>query len=84
SRATGVAVTYASAPDGERSPRNPRAVLRSLLPDGARVLSLHARGDGYAARVSGLRPGLLGPIQRDFARATGRNLDLGGQLVFDF
>ncbi len=78
--ATGAAVEYDRR--GLRpARRNPRAMLRSMLPEDCRIETLQRQGDGIRATVMGLSARDLENIAFEFQQAYGLNLDIRGQMA---
>lgn len=60
---------------------NPRAVLRSMLPEHCRIDALEAAaGETMVATIAGLLPGELAAVAREFQHECGVRLDLRGQM----
>lgn len=61
---------------------NPRAILRSMLPERCRIDALETgpRGEMLVATIAGLLPGELAAVARDFQHECGVRLDLRGQM----
>jgi superfamily II DNA or RNA helicase len=61
---------------------NPRAVLRSMLPQHCRIDTFGAAraGSAMVATIAGLLPGELSAVAREFRDECGLELDLKGQL----
>lgn len=80
-RVTGRAVEYARSA-ARRAPSSPRALLRSMLPDGCRIALLDADPSStrIVANVEGLTPAEAGGIAQDFEEESGFVLELKGQL----
>ncbi len=84
-RAVGLPVSLCPVPQRYRQ-KNPRALLRSLLPEDHPITRFEVdEPQGcIRAEVSGLEGELLGQVRRSFEAATGLTLDLQGQLSFGF
>ncbi len=84
-RATGHSVAYAPPPKRYRQ-KNPRSLLRSLLPEEMKIASfeLDEQSNTAHARVTGLGNDLRDQVRRAFEATTGLTLDLQGQLSFGF
>jgi superfamily II DNA or RNA helicase len=74
-------VEYQAPADKPRK-LNPRAMLRSMLPQHCRIDALTVAQPGHAmvATIAGLMPGELAVVAREFQDACGLELDLKGQL----
>jgi ATP-dependent helicase IRC3 len=74
-------VEYESSSQRRRK-LNPRAVLRSMLPQHCRIDTFSAAraGSAMVATIAGLMPGELAGVARDFRDECGLELDLKGQL----
>ena len=88
-RATGWMVEFARPARTQAYVRSPRAILRSILPEGQRIVKFaQARSkDSVIADVSGMQAEDvegIDRIQKDFQQATGLTLELRGQLAFGF
>lgn len=70
------------APSKKRRRTNPRALLKSMLPEGCRVTAFESKleGDSIAATISGLMPRDLDGLARDFLDEYGVTLDVKGQM----
>jgi ATP-dependent helicase IRC3 len=70
------------APGQRRKKLNPRAVLRSMLPQHCRIDAFGGTpaGDSMVATIAGLLPGELAGVAREFRDECGLDLDLKGQL----
>ena len=81
SRVTGRTVVYTS-PKGKRKNASPRALLRSMLPDGCRIAALDAdpSGETIFANIAGLTADEIATIESEFQDECGVNLDLKGQM----
>jgi len=81
SRVTGRAVEY-STPKGKRTRSSPRALLKSMLPDGCRITALDAdpSGETIMANIAGLTPDEIEEMESDFQDEYGMTLDLKGQM----
>ncbi len=79
-RATGHAVEFAAARSRKQS--NPRALLRSILPEGCRITGFEANAENHAvvATVSGLPSRELDGVVQDFLVECGVDLEIKGQL----
>ena len=84
-RATGWRVTYA-APKRQTRRVNPKALLRSTLPDGYRIQAFDydEAANRIVVQVPGLQRELLEEISTAFEAASGIELQIQGQLAFDF
>ncbi len=84
-RATGLPVTYTPPPKRYRQ-KNPRTLLRSLLPAELKITSfeMDEESNMIHAQVSGLGNELRDQVRRAFEITTGLTLDLQGQLTFGF
>jgi ATP-dependent helicase IRC3 len=80
-QATRRVVEY-EAPSQRRRKLNPRAVLRSMLPQHCRIDALTAAqaGSSMVATIAGLMPGDLAAVAREFRDECGLELELRGQL----
>ncbi len=69
-------------PKGKRKTSTPRALLKSMLPDGCRIAALApvAEGHSIVAKVTGLTARDIETIERDFRDEAGIDLDLKGQM----
>jgi superfamily II DNA or RNA helicase len=78
--ATGRKVSYVRAK--QKACSNPRALLKSMLPEGCRITTFEAKreGDGIAATITGLAPRELEGLAREFRLLYGLVLDVKGQL----
>jgi hypothetical protein len=65
---------------------NPRALLRSTLPEGYRIrgFDYDEAANRIVVQVPGLQPGVLDEIRTAFEAASGIDLEIQGQLAFDF
>jgi hypothetical protein len=84
-RATGWRTTYA-APKRQTRRVNPRALLRSTLPEGYRIQAFDydEAANRIVVQVPGLQRELLEEIATAFEAASGIELQIQGQLAFDF
>ncbi len=84
-RATGWRTTYA-APKSQTRRVNPRALLRSTLPEGYRIQAFDydEAANRIVVQVPGLQRELLEEISTAFEAASGIDLQIQGQLAFDF
>jgi superfamily II DNA or RNA helicase len=80
-QATGRRVEF--APSGSRRASNPRALLRSMLPDGCRITACEseASGGGIEAVITGLVPSELDALANDFLLEYGVALKVKGQMA---
>jgi ATP-dependent helicase IRC3 len=71
-----------AAPAQKRRTQNPRAVLRSMLPQHCRIDAFDAAHAGrtMVATIAGLLPAELAGVAREFRDECGLDLDLKGQL----
>ena len=85
-RVTGWHVAFTEPPMTRTGARTPRALLRSILPEGHRIVKFGHRANQqkFVAEVSGIQAESIQQVIRDFERATGLTLELRGQLAFDF
>lgn len=79
-QATGRSVEY--APSKKKRNNNPRALLKSMLPEGCRITAFEPipTGDAISANISGLLPRDLDALSRDFFGEYGVTLDVKGQM----
>ena len=84
-RATGMAVWLTPPPKRYRQ-KNPRALLRSLLPEDLKItrFEFDEHKNTIRAEVPGLGSELLEQVRRSFESITSITLDLQGQLSFGF
>jgi len=84
-RATGWRITYAE-PKRRTRRVNPRALLRSTLPDGYRIRGFEydEAANCIVAEIPGLEPEVLEQICAVFEAASGIDLEIQGQLSFGF
>jgi len=84
-RATGWRTTYAE-PKRQTRRVNPRALLRSTLPEGYRIQAFDydEAANRILVQVPGLQRELLEEIATAFEAASGIELQIQGQLAFDF
>jgi hypothetical protein len=84
-RATGWRTTYAE-PSQRARRLKPLALLRSTLPEGCRVrrFDYEEAANRVVVQVPGLPKGLLEEVRTAFEAASGLELDIRGQLAFDF
>ena len=84
-RATGWRTTYAE-PKRQTRRVNPRALLRSTLPEGYRIQAFDydEAANRIVVQVPGLQRELLEEIATAFEAASGIDLQIQGQLAFDF
>jgi superfamily II DNA or RNA helicase len=84
-RATGWRTTYAE-PKMQTRRVNPRALLRSTLPDGYRIQAFDydEAANRIVVQVPGLQQELLEEISTAFEAASGIDLKIQGQLAFNF
>ena len=84
-QAVGLSVALTAAPQRSRQ-KNPRALLRSILPEEIKITRFEFDEDKGCihAEVSGLGNELLAQVRRSFEATSGITLDLQGQLSFGF
>ena len=84
-RATGWRTTYAE-PKMQTRRVNPRALLRSTLPEGYRIKAFDydEAANRIVVQVPGLQQELLEEISTAFEAASGIDLKIHGQLAFNF
>ena len=84
-RATGWRVTYAE-PKSRKRRVNPRALLRSTLPEGYRIrgFDFDEAANRIVVHVPGLQNEILEEVCNAFTAASGIELKIQGQLAFDF
>jgi hypothetical protein len=84
-RATGWRTTYAE-PKRQTRRGNPKALLRSTLPEGYRIQAFDydEAANRIVVQVPGLQRELLEEISTAFEAASGIELRIQGQLAFDF
>jgi len=84
-RVTGWRTTYAE-PKMQTRRVNPRALLRSTLPDGYRIKAFDydEAANRIVVQVPGLQQELLEEISTAFEAASGIDLKIQGQLAFNF
>ncbi len=84
-RATGWHITYAE-PKSRKRQVNPRALLRSTLPQGYRIrgFDYDESANRIVVHVPGLQNDILEQICDAFTAASGIDLEIQGQLAFDF
>lgn len=84
-RATGWRTTYAE-PKMQTRRVNPRALLRSTLPEGYRIKAFDydEAANRIVVQVPGLQQELLEEISTAFEAASGIDLKIQGQLAFNF
>jgi hypothetical protein len=84
-RATGWRTTYAE-PKRQTRLVNPRALLRSTLPEGYRIQAFDydEAANRIVVQVPGLQRELLEEVSTAFEAASGIDLQIQGQLAFDF
>ena len=80
SQATGRHVEY--SPSNAKVDKNPRALLRSMLPEGCRVTAFKkiSDGDSIVANISGLNPRDLDGLAQEFLTEYGVPLHVKGQM----
>jgi hypothetical protein len=80
-RATGRRVAYATS-TGRQRRLNPRALLKSMLPEHCRIETLEhgSTGDAVWATVVGLLPEEMASISHEFQDASGVQLKVTGQM----
>lgn len=78
--ATGRNVEY--TPAKRKAKSNPRALLKSMLPEGCRIAAFESAGagDSIVATVTGLVPRELDGLAREFLSEYGVSLDVKGQM----
>ena len=84
-RAIGLPVAFTAPPQRYRQ-KNPRALLRSILPDDLRItkFEIDEENNCIHAEVAGLGSELADQVRRAFETTSGITLDLQGQLSFGF
>ncbi|HEY5958326.1 MAG TPA: DEAD/DEAH box helicase [Polyangiaceae bacterium] len=80
-QATGRRVEF--APSNARRANNPRALLRSMLPEGCRISAFEPEPSGSAieATITGLVPSELDALAKDFLVEYGVALNVKGQMA---
>ncbi|MFC1643052.1 DEAD/DEAH box helicase [Myxococcota bacterium] len=80
SQATGRRIEFSLSKKKGRT--NPRALLKSMLPDGCRITGFESGldGDSIVATISGLSPCQIDGLASDFYREYGVMLDVRGQM----
>lgn len=70
------------SPAKRKGPSSPRALLKSMLPEGCRITTFEAapEGNSIVATISGLAPRELDVIASDFYGQYGVSLDVKGQM----
>jgi ATP-dependent helicase IRC3 len=69
------------APGLARKRHNPRAILRSMLPQHCKIETLESgEGDGMVATIAGLLPGEIAAVKTEFRNECGLGLEVRGQL----
>lgn len=79
---TGRPVEYSGVRKPIRMKANPKALLKSMLPEGSRITTFDsaAGGDSIVANITGLSPRELESLAAEFAREYGVTLNVKGQM----